>query len=54
MAPFVGDERDKRSRRCEEILSIQAMGLKKRLEHTGSQHAVVGFQEAWIPPWPCL
>ena len=42
-APFVpGDERQ-RSRRCEEILSIQAMGLKKRLEHTGSQHAVVGL-----------
>lgn len=33
--PFVpGDDRE-RSRRCEEIFTIQAMGLKKRLEHTG-------------------
>ena len=29
-----------RERRCEEILSIQAMGLKKRLEHTGCKNAV--------------
>ena len=25
------------------ILSIQAMGLKKRLKHTGCRHAVVGI-----------
>ncbi len=41
--PFVpGNEAD-RSKRCEEILSIQAMGLKKRLKHTGCRHAVVGL-----------
>ena len=42
-APFVPHDERQRSRRCEEILSIQAMGLKKRLEHTGCQHAVVGL-----------
>ena len=30
-------------RRCEEILSIQSMGLKKRLEHTHCKNAVVGI-----------
>ena len=41
--PFVpGDERE-RSRRCEEIFTIQAMGLKKRLQHTGCTHAVLGI-----------
>lgn len=42
-APFVPHDEGKRNRRCEEILSIQAMGLKKRLEHTGSSHAVLGL-----------
>ncbi len=42
-APFVPHDRQKREKRCEEILSIQAMGLKKRLEHTGCGHAVVGL-----------
>ena len=32
--PFVPDAKGKRDRRCDEILTIQAMGLKKRLEHT--------------------
>ena len=32
-----------RDRRCDEILTIQAMGLKKRLEHTKSQCAVLGI-----------
>lgn len=42
-APFVpGDNRD-REMRCAEILAIQAMGLKKRLEHTGCKTAVVGI-----------
>ena len=42
-APFVPADEAGRARRCEEILSIQAMGLKKRLEHTGCQSAVVGI-----------
>lgn len=41
--PFVPSEEGERSSRCEEILTIQAMGLKKRLAHTGSTHAVVGI-----------
>lgn len=42
-APFVPSSKEKRDRRCEEILSIQAMGLKKRLEHTGCKNAVIGI-----------
>ncbi|MCI8949607.1 MAG: NAD(+) synthase [Lachnospiraceae bacterium] len=42
-APFVPHNKQEREKRCEEILSIQAMGLKKRLEHTGCVHAVVGL-----------
>lgn len=41
--PFVPSEDQDRQRRCEQILSIQAMGLKKRLAHTHCQHAVVGI-----------
>lgn len=41
--PFVPDNEAERSRRCEEILSIQAMGLKKRLSHTGCKHVVIGI-----------
>ena len=42
-APFVPDNTAEREKRCEEILSIQAMGLKKRLQHTGCAHAVIGL-----------
>lgn len=42
-APFVPSDESKRNKRCEKILSIQAMGLKKRLEHTGVKSAVVGI-----------
>ena len=42
-APFVPGDPAQRDRRCEEILSIQAMGLKKRLEHTGCKQAVIGL-----------
>ncbi len=41
--PFVPGKKEDRDRRCEEILSIQAMGLKKRLEHTGCKNVVVGI-----------
>lgn len=41
--PFVPDDAMDRTRRCEEILTIQAMGLKKRLAHTHCRHAVVGI-----------
>jgi NAD+ synthase (glutamine-hydrolysing) len=42
-APFVPGDSKERFRRCEEILSIQAMGLKKRLEHTNCSCAVIGI-----------
>lgn len=42
-APFVPSDRSQREKRCEEILSIQSQGLKKRLEHTGCKCAVVGI-----------
>ncbi len=40
--PFVPSQLEEREKRCEEILSIQSMGLKKRLEHTGCLNAVIG------------
>ena len=42
-APFVPGDKADWQQRCEEILSIQASGLKKRLEHTGSKNAVIGI-----------
>ena len=42
-APFVPNTKKDRDKRCEEILSIQSMGLKKRVEHTGCQNAVIGI-----------
>ena len=42
-APFVPGEKKRWEERCEEILAIQAMGLKKRLEHTNCNHAVIGI-----------
>lgn len=41
--PFVPEEAEERNRRCDEILTIQAMGLVKRLEHTHSKGAVLGI-----------
>lgn len=41
--PFVPSSQRDRERRCDEILNIQAMGLKKRLEHTRCQSAVIGI-----------
>ncbi len=43
MQPFVPGVKADRDRRCNEILNIQAMGLKKRLEHTHCQSAVIGI-----------
>ena len=42
-APFVPGAKADRDRRCDEILMIQAMGLKKRLEHTNCKTAVIGI-----------
>ena len=41
--PFVPRDEEQKSKRCEEILSIQAYGLKKRYEHIGAKTAVIGI-----------
>ena len=41
--PFVPEDAAERNRRCEDILSIQAYGLKKRYEHIGCRTAVLGI-----------
>ena len=41
--PFVPEDHGDRDERCEEILRITALGLKKRLAHTGAKTAVVGL-----------
>ena len=42
-APFVPSSQADRQKRCDEILMIQSMGLKKRLEHTHCKTVVVGI-----------
>jgi NAD+ synthase (glutamine-hydrolysing) len=42
-SPFVPSEDQDRSERCEEIFTIQAMGLRKRMKAAGSKKAVVGI-----------
>ena len=41
--PFVPEDEAEREQRCNEILCLAALGLKKRLEHTGAKTAVVGL-----------
>lgn len=41
--PFIPAEGTDRTERCEEIFTLQAMGLKKRLLHTNCQSAVLGL-----------
>ena len=41
--PFVPDDLKDRQQRCEEILSIQARGLMKRMQHTGCRRLVIGL-----------
>ena len=41
--PFVPSDKTAREKRCEDILSIQSYGLKKRYEHTGCKSAVIGL-----------
>ena len=42
-SPFIPADAGDRAERCREILTIAALGLKKRLEHTGAGCAVVGL-----------
>ncbi|MDO4474706.1 MAG: NAD(+) synthase [Eubacteriales bacterium] len=41
--PFVPSGKRERDQRCDEIITIQAMGLKKRLEHIGCKCALIGI-----------
>ncbi len=42
-APFVPSEQTNRNKRCRDIINIQALGLKTRLEHTGINSVVIGI-----------
>ena len=42
-APFVPSDEATLRKRCEEILDIQSIGLKKRLAHTSAKTAVIGI-----------
>ena len=42
-APFVPSDPEMKAVRCEKILTLQALGLKKRLEHTKLEHVLLGL-----------
>lgn len=42
-SPFVPGIKEHRDKRCEEIILIQAYGLKKRLEHIGIENVILGI-----------
>ncbi len=42
-APFVPGKEEERTKRCNEITMIQAMGLKKRISHIGCKNVVIGI-----------
>lgn len=42
-SPFVPADEKARLKHCEDVFAIQAMGLKKRMEHTGAATAVIGI-----------
>lgn len=41
--PFVPTDHGDRNLRCEEILNIASLGLKKRISHTGSKKILIGL-----------
>nr|WP_315103898.1 NAD(+) synthase [uncultured Catonella sp.] len=41
--PFVAEDKKKRDEHSKEIITLQALGLKKRILHTGVKHAVIGI-----------
>ena len=41
--PFVPADEGEVAKRCEKIIRLQALGLKKRLQHTGARGAVIGL-----------
>ncbi|WP_320128123.1 NAD(+) synthase [uncultured Sphaerochaeta sp.] len=42
-APFVPSDPETRDVRCEKIMTLQALGLKKRLEHTQCKDVIIGL-----------
>ena len=42
-SPFVPQDKTERGKRAEDITMVQALGLKKRLQHTGCKSAVIGI-----------
>ena len=42
-APFIPEDADARRKHCQDVFQIQAMGLKKRMEHTNAATAVIGI-----------
>ena len=42
-APFIPSDPALRAKRCEEILTLQALGLKKRLKHLNMKNVVLGI-----------
>lgn len=41
--PFVPSDLSQRNKRCSEIITIQSMGLKKRIEHIGCKNIILGI-----------
>ncbi|MCW4013849.1 MAG: NAD(+) synthase, partial [Candidatus Bathyarchaeota archaeon] len=41
--PFVPSDKQTMTARCEKILTLQSLGLKKRLEHTKAEKVIVGL-----------
>ena len=49
--PFVPEDGAECSEHCDEIILLAALGLKKRMEHSGAQAAVVGPETSLSWPW---
>lgn len=41
-APFVPQDADNRAKRCQQVLQLQSLGLKRRVEHVNAKRLVVG------------
>lgn len=42
-SPFIPEDDKERERMCKDIITIQAMGLRRRLSHIGSNCAIIGL-----------
>ena len=41
--PFIPDRKEEKDSNSEDVITIQALGLKKRMEHTGCKYLVIGL-----------